>query len=141
MTTETQLIVRYAETDQMGIVHHSVYPVWFEAARTDFLKQAGISYSKMESEGFLLPLAEMHCQFKNPAHYEDEIIIQTKITKMTFVKLFFEYRVFKAADYQLLAEGGTTHACTSKSLKPVNLAKGSPELYKAINELVEKEHI
>jgi acyl-CoA thioester hydrolase len=140
MTTETHLIVRYAETDQMGIVHHSVYPVWFEAARTDFLKQAGMSYSKMEADGFLLPLAEMHCRFKNPAHYEDEIIVQTIISKMTFAKVFFEYRVFKAADHQLLAEGGTLYACTGKSLKPVNLAKSFPELYKAINKLVEKEH-
>jgi acyl-CoA thioester hydrolase len=140
MVTETHLIVRYAETDQMGIVHHSVYPVWFEAARTDFFKQTGMSYSKMEAKGLFLPLVEMHCRFKNPAHYEDELIIQTIISKMTFAKVFFEYRVFRADDHQLLAEGGTLHACTGRSLKPFNLAKNFPELYKTINKLVEKDH-
>ena len=139
MTTETNLIVRYAETDQMGIVHHSVYPIWFEVARTDFLKQAGMSYSSMEKNGLLTPLAEMYCRFKAPAHYEDEIIVETTIEKMTYAKIIFAYKVYRKADHQLLAEGGTTHACTDKSLKPMNVAKSFPELYKAINNLVKKE--
>lgn len=135
MTSETQIIVRYAETDQMGIVHHSVYPIWFEAARTDFLKQAGMSYSEMEENGLLLPLAEMHCSFKSPAHYEDEIIVETTIEKMTYAKIAFGYEVYRRDDHMLLAVGGTTHACTGKSLKPINLAKSFPELYKTLTEL------
>lgn len=139
MITETRLTVRYAETDQMGIVHHSVYAVWLEAARTDFLKQSGMSYSKMEAEGFLLPLSEINLRFKNPARYEDEVIVQTKLVGMTYAKISFEYKVLRAADRLLLAEGCTTHACTGRSLKPVNTAKSFPELYKAINSLIEKE--
>ncbi len=133
MFTETLLTVRYAETDQMGIVHHSVYPIWFEAARTDFLKQAGMSYSKMEADGFFLPLIELSCKYKSPAHYEEDIIVRTKISKMTYVKIEFSYQVIRECDNYLLSEGSTLHAFVNKSLKPVNFAKSSPELFKAIS--------
>nr|WP_243112263.1 thioesterase family protein [Ethanoligenens harbinense] len=123
----------------MGIVHHAVYPIWFEAARTDFLKQAGMSYSKMEADGLLLPLAEMHCRFKASAHYEDEIVVKTEIKKMTYAKVVFEYKVYREADRRLLVEGGTVHACTDRSLKPINVAKSFPELYQAIYTLSTKE--
>lgn len=139
MTTKTSLTVRYAETDQMGIVHHSVYPIWFEAARTDFLKQAGMSYSAMEASGLMTPLVEMHCRFKAPARYEDEVTVETRLEKMTYAKLVFAYKVHRNHDHRLLAEGSTIHACTDRSLKPVNVAKSFPELYTAINSLAEKE--
>ena len=67
MQTETRFIARYAETDQMGIIHHSNYAVWFEAGRTDFLKKAGVSNTSIESKGILLPLYDMNCKFKSPA--------------------------------------------------------------------------
>ena len=89
MTTETNLIVRYAETDQMGIVHHSNYPIWFEAARTDYIKKIGLPYSKIEERGLLLPLIELNCKYKGAARYEDEVVIKTKlktsIYKATFI--------------------------------------------------------
>lgn len=73
MTTETNLIVRYAETDQMGIAHHSVYPIWFEAARTDFLKQAGMSYQSMERSGLLMPLALWGRNHRGDDHRENDL--------------------------------------------------------------------
>ena len=129
------MIVRYAETDQMGIVHHSVYPIWFEAARTDFMKQAGISYQGMEKSGLLMPLTEMYCHFKAPTRYVDEIIVETTIEKMTYARIVFAYKAYRKADHQLLAEDGTTHACTDRSLKPINMAKSFPELYMALTGL------
>jgi len=72
LTSETRLVVRYAETDQMGIVHHSNYPVWFEAGRTDFIKGIGLPYSKIEEKGILLPLIELKCCYRGAARYEDE---------------------------------------------------------------------
>ena len=120
MQSETHFIARYAETDQMGIVHHSNYPVWFEAGRTDFLKKAGIANSKIEALGILLPLTYMDCSFKNPAKYEDEITVKTKIRKMTCVRLEFEY-VITNKDEAVIAVGSTSHAWTDKLLKPLNI--------------------
>lgn len=135
MITETTLTVRYAETDQMGIVHHAVYPIWFEAARTDFLKQAGMSYSEMELSGFSLPLIELRCTYKSPAHYGEDIIVTTRIIKMTHVKVVFEYKVIQSESHLFLSEGATTHVWVNKLFKPVNLAKSSPKLFNAIKEL------
>ena len=77
---ETEMVVRYAETDQMGIAHHSNYPVWFEIGRTDFFKKIGFPYSQIESMGILLPLTDMKCKFTKPAKYEDTIVIKTQIS-------------------------------------------------------------
>lgn len=130
--TETMLTVRYAETDQMGIVHHAVYPVWFEAARTDYLRQAGMSYAVLEKQGLLLPLASLQCRYLSPAHYEDEVVIRTAITRMTHVKIFFRYQALRAADGALLAEGETVHACTDRTLRPTHFARRFPEIYRAV---------
>ena len=91
--SQTKIIVRYAETDRMGIVHHSNYPIWFETARTDFIKKTGFSYSQMEERGFLLPLIELNCQYRASAGYEDEIIIKTKITDISYTRTTFYYEV------------------------------------------------
>jgi len=130
--SETGFTVRYAETDQMGIVHHSNYPIWFEAARTGFFKKLGFPYSKIEGEGILLPLTDVKCCFKNPARYEDEIKIRIKVIKLTCVRIMFSYEVYNSFDNSLIATGETAHAWTDKSLKPLNLEKRLPGLYKGL---------
>jgi acyl-CoA thioester hydrolase len=135
MKTETLLTVRYAETDKMGIVHHAVYPIWFEAARTDFLNQAGMSYDKMETDGFFLPLIDLSCHYNKPAHYGEDVIVKTEITRMEYVKVVFSYVVNRAGDQLLLADGSTTHVWVNRLLKPINMAKKAPELFNAINNL------
>lgn len=135
METETRFTARYAETDQMGIVHHSNYPVWFEAGRTDFLKKAGMANSEIETRGILLPLSHMECTFKNPAKYEDEIVVKTKIRKMTCVRIEFTYEVVNSEDGGLLATGATSHAWTDKHLKPLNIEKKLPELCRMLKEV------
>ena len=91
--SETKITVRYAETDQMGIVHHSNYLIWFEAGRTDFIKGSNISYTEMEQEGILIPLAESNCKYIIGAKYEDEIIIKTWVKELTPVKVEFNFQV------------------------------------------------
>jgi acyl-CoA thioester hydrolase len=126
---EKSFIVRYAETDQMGIVHHSNYPVWFEAGRTEFFSKLGINYSNIENSGYLLPLTHMTVEFKNAAKYEDEIIIKTKLVSLTCVRTEFAYEVFNSITGVLYAIGSTNHAWTNKELKPVNIETKAPEVY------------
>ena len=133
---ETKFIARYAETDQMGIVHHSNYAVWFEAGRTDFLKKAGISNSSIEAKGALLPLYEMNCQFKSPAKYEDEILVVTKLNSLSRVRLQFSYEVVNADNSKLLATGETMHAWTTRELKPVNAEKIIPDIYSNLSGIL-----
>lgn len=94
MISKSKVIVRYAETDQMGIAHHSVYPIWFELARTDLAKQAGFPYSKMEQAGVMTPLVELQCKYRKPAHYEDELTVTATVSKLSGVKIEFYYEVF-----------------------------------------------
>lgn len=136
MRAETKFTVRYAETDQMGIVHHSNYAVWFEAGRTDFLKKAGISNTSIEAMGVLLPLYGMNCQYKSPAKYEEEIIVVTMLGQISRVRLIFSYQVFNAADHRLLATGETMHAWTDKALKPIDAKKAIPDIYSVLSRVV-----
>jgi acyl-CoA thioester hydrolase len=136
MQTETRFTARYAETDQMGIVHHSNYAVWFEAGRTDFLKKAGVSNTEIEAKGILLPLYEMNCQFKIPARYEDEIMVVTRLKQISRVRLRFSYQVLNASNHKLLATGETMHAWTDKALKPVNAGKIVPDVYSILSQAV-----
>ena len=136
MQTETTFTARYAETDQMGIVHHSNYTVWFEAGRTDFLKKAGTSNTSIEGNGVLLPLYGMNCQYKSPARYEDEIMVVTRLKKVSRVRLCFSYQVLNAANHKRLATGETMHAWTDKSLKPVDAEKAVPDAYSMLSQAV-----
>lgn len=133
MYVDIPLTVRYAETDRMGIVHHSNYPVWFEVGRTEFIKQNGISYSTIESLGIMLPLIELKCRFISSSTYEDKIIVRTRIKEYTKTRLNFYYEVFKEQDIQNpITTGETIHVWTNKDLKPINLQKHHEELYDII---------
>lgn len=136
MQTETRFTARYSETDQMGIVHHSNYAVWFEAGRTDFLKKARCSNTSIEARGILLPLYEMSCQFKSPARYEDEIMVITRLKHISPARLCFSYDVLNDADHELLATGETLHAWTDKALKPVNAVKIIKDVYSMLKDKI-----
>lgn len=137
MESETEFIVRYAETDQMGIVHHSNYAIWFEAGRTDFLKKSGVTYSSLEAKGILLPLYEMNCKFISPAKYEDEIIVITKLKFLSRVRIHFSYRVINTKSSKLLATGETMHAWTNKEMKPINPEKAIPDIFLMLSHMIE----
>lgn len=133
ITTTTDITVRYVETDKMGIVHHSVYAVWFEAARTEFIKFLGISYSECEKRGVMLPLVSLECKYIKPAYYEDEISIEAFIDKMTPVRLTISYRVLNKKSSELLATGTTNHVWTNDEMRPVNLKKYNHEIYEIMS--------
>ena len=137
MIITEEITVRYAETDRMGIVHHSNYPVWYEVARTKLIKEMGIPYSKLEEQGILLPLLEMHSRFIKPSTYEDELLITARITHFSIVKLTVEYEVFLKSTGELINTGSTVHAIVEKDLRPCNTKKKYPEFYRMLEESCE----
>lgn len=137
MVSKSKIQVRYAETDKMGIVHHSVYPVWYEVGRTEFLRKIGLSYSEMEKMGILTPLVELSCKYFEPADYEDELIVKTKIGKMTPARIVIEYEVYKEGKEKPINVGSTTHALVGKDLRPINMKKRFPEIYEKLKNCEE----
>ena len=132
---ETKIKVRYAETDQMGIVHHSRYYPWFEVGRTELFSAFGKSYGDMEKAGVMMPLVETRCRYIIPAKYEDALTVKTLIKSLTPVKIEFEYEVIREADGALLARGYTLMAFTNLDFKPVNLKKYNPEFWDYITDI------
>ncbi len=134
--SETRLTVRYAETDMMGIVHHSRYYPWFEMARTDWIKKAGISYSEMERMGILLPLTETQCKYIYGLRYEDEVLVTCSVSRLTIARVEFQYEVYRLPDMKKVSEGATKHGFTDKELRPINLKKTFPKIWDSLSELV-----
>jgi acyl-CoA thioester hydrolase len=121
-TRRTRVRVRYAETDRMGVVYYANYLVWFEVGRTEWLRQSGWSYRAMEREGGIqLPVIEAHCQYRQPARYDDEIDVAATATLLTPVRIRFDYRLTRTADDILLAEGHTVHAAVDVDGRPCRL--------------------
>ena len=113
--------VRYADTDQMGVVYHANYFVWFEVGRTDLLRAAGWTYREMEAEGLSLPVIEAHCDYKQPARYDDELDVRTTGELMSPVRVAFSYEIVRPADGELLATGRTVHATLDRTGRPSRL--------------------
>ena len=94
MISETTIEVRYAETDQMGVVYHANYLVWFEVARTDFLNAMGHSYASFEEQGILSPVLKAEIEYGNSLTYGDKIKVFTKVLEMTTVKIVYGYEIY-----------------------------------------------
>lgn len=136
MVSKSKIQVRYAETDKMGIVHHSVYPIWYELARTDLSKIAGFPYSKMEEVGLMTPLIELNCKYYSPAYYDDELIVTATVSKLSPVRVEFYYEVYRDEDEKPINTGTTTHAIVDKNMKPINSKKMYPEIYKILENMM-----
>jgi acyl-CoA thioester hydrolase len=113
--------VRYAETDQMGVVYYANYFVWFEVGRTDLLRESGWNYREMETEGFGLPVIEAHCTYRRSARYDDEIEVRTTGEMLSPVRVKFSYQVVRTADAATLATGTTVHATLDRQGRPCRL--------------------
>ena len=138
MVVTVKIVPRYAETDQMGIIHHSVYAIWYEEARTEHFNKVGIRYDEIEKEGIMTPLVELNCKYKMPAYYNQEVQIKTKMIELSPVKFVLEYDIYDKND-KLINIGKTTLAwADSKTFKIINLKKMYPEIYKKLETLVEK---
>jgi acyl-CoA thioester hydrolase len=108
--SETRLRVRYAETDQAGVVYHSNYLIWFEVGRVELCREYGFNYRDMEAEtDTFLPVTEAHVKYRAPAKYDDEIIVRTRGVELRSRSVKFAYEVLRASDGTLLAEGETHH--------------------------------
>jgi len=121
--------VRYAETDNMGVVYYANYLIWFEVGRTDLLRQSGWSYRDMEREGFTLPVVEAHCSYKQPARYDEELEIRTTGQLMSPVRVRFDYEVARLSDNLTLACGHTVHASLDRVGRPRRLPERARELF------------
>jgi len=113
--------VRYAETDQMGVVYYANYFVWFEVGRTDLLRRNEWSYRDMEADGYSLPVIDAQCSYKAPAKYDDELEVQSKGEMISPVRMKFTYEVVRASDREVLANGYTIHATLDRAGKPCRL--------------------
>ena len=117
----TLVRVRYAETDRMGVVYYSNYLVWFEVGRTEWLRETGWSYREMETDGVSLPVIEAHCEYRQPARYDDEIEIMTRATLLTPIRIRFDYDILRRRDHALAAVGYTVHAALDPNGRPCRL--------------------
>ena len=110
----TQVRVRYAETDRMGLLHHSRYFVLLEMARTEALREHGLTYRELEDSGCFLVVAKAECAYRAPAMYDDMLTIETRVTRMTLTRIEHSYRILRESDGVLLAEAKTTLASVDK---------------------------
>jgi acyl-CoA thioester hydrolase len=113
---ETSFRVRYAETDQMGVAHHSAYFVWFEYARTEFCRKHGIDYKAMEASGLFMPVVDVRCRYKSAARYDDEVTIRAEVVERTRRTMRIHYLV--KCSHTLLAEGETLQMLVDSERRP-----------------------
>ena len=127
-SNETRFRVRYAETDQMGVVYYANYLIWMELGRVEYCRAAGVRYKDMETaDGIRLAVVDAHCRYLYPARYDEEIAVKTWIARANRRMIEFHYHMRDAATSQTLAEGETKHIFLGPDMKPAKL----PEKYHA----------
>ena len=126
VVNETRLRVRYAETDQMGVVYHANHLIWFEVGRVELMRQMGFLYRDMEREdGRFIAVAEARCRYRAPVYYDEEVVVRTRLKSIRESVVVFTYELLRADNRKLLAEGETVHVVTNSEMKLASL----PEKY------------
>ena len=119
---ESRFRVRYAETDQMGVVYYSNYLVWMEIGRGDLCRKCGFAYRELEDkEGISIAVADVQCRYRAPARYDDAILVHTRVKRVRRRVLTFTYEITNETTGQRLAEGYTTHVAVGRNGKPCSL--------------------
>ena len=131
--------VKYYETDQMGIVHHSNYLRWMEEARMDYMAQIGLDYKQMEEMEIISPVLEVHCQYKSMVHFSDTVVIETKITHYNGIKMSVAYRMTDKATGELRTVASSEHCFLNRSGKPLSLKRSYPELDTRFFQMMDEE--
>lgn len=121
-----EIRVRYQETDKFGIVYYANYYVWFEIARTEFFRSAGLPYSELEKKGMYIVVAGSSCQYKKPAYYDDRITVRSRISSVMNTSFTFEYEVLRGKD--ILATGKTVQVLVDKEIRPVRIPEDIREV-------------
>lgn len=127
---QTEIRVRYADTDQMKVAYYSQYLVWFECGRTELLRQIGCPYSHIEAQGFSLPVIEAWCRYHKPARYDELLIVRTRLSELPKVRLRLDCEVFRHEPREILVEGYTVHAFLNSAGQPVRAPKAFLEILK-----------
>jgi len=123
---ETRLRVRYAETDQMGVVYHSNHFIWFEVGRVEFMRQMRFSYRDLErDEGRFIAVAHASCDYRSPVYYDEEVVVRTWLKSVRDSVIVFNYELLRPDTNTLLAEGETLHIVTDSEMKLTKM----PEKY------------
>ena len=107
------IVPRYAETDRGGVVHHSVYPVWFEMGRTELLRVNGLAYKELEKTGVFFVVAELCIKYRRPAKYDEELQLETSCSAVTASRIEHTYKLTRCCDEVILAEGSSMLACVN----------------------------
>lgn len=129
---EARVRVRYVETDQMGVVYHSNYLIWFEIGRVELIRQMGLNYKQMEEEdGCGISVVDVHARYRAPARYDDELAIETRLLAARGAVIKFGYRILRVEDRVLLCEGETTHVCVGRDMKKRSLPPKYAERFAA----------
>jgi acyl-CoA thioester hydrolase len=130
---ETTIRVRYAETDQMGVVYYANYFTWFEVGRVELCRQLGFEYKQMESEDdSYIVVADAHCRYKHPARFDDELLVRTRLLMAQRRTVKFGYEILHKSSGELLATGDTVHVICDRQGRPKSL----PERYRKYFPLV-----
>lgn len=124
--------VIYGDTDQMGVSYYANYLKWFEMGRNDFMRKIGTPYTSIEKSGLMFPVIEVSCRYHRPAHYDDQIVVETSLTELAPVTLTFSYRVLREDDEQLLSTGWTKHACLDRTGQIAKLLPDMQEKMKTV---------
>jgi acyl-CoA thioester hydrolase len=111
--------VIYGDTDQMGVVYYANYLAFFERGRCEFMRERAFDYGAFEKQGFILPVTEAALKYRQPARFDDLLVIETAMTAASRITATFTYRVLRDGDGALLVEGSTTHACLTREGRPV----------------------
>lgn len=127
---EFERVVKYYETDQMGVVHHSNYIRWFEEARVEFMRNAGISYKTMEDEGIQIPVVTVSCKYKSPAKFDDTVLVRVWIKKFNGIIVEISYEVADKESGEVRVTGESSHCFVNdKTFKPINLKREREDIY------------
>ncbi len=120
-THETRLRVRYAETDQMGVVYHANYLIWMEVGRVEYCRAAGVRYRDLEASGVRLAVVEVRCRYLAPARYDEEIVVKTWVAEASPRLIRFGYQIRNADSGDVLATSETRHVFLGPDMKPQKL--------------------
>lgn len=133
-----EIEVRYAETDQMGVVYHANYLVWMELGRTQLIKELGFNYAEMEKDGIISPVLDIQASYKRPLRYGDTAIIKTWVEEYDGIRSVYKYEIFNG-EGELALTGSSKHVCVKKdSFRPVSLKRKYPDWHEAYLKAMKK---